>query len=122
MVAEGIYFLRQALTPFIGDTINYHGYSDYNNHHHSGGDDNVSEGSDDDEDNESGGDDDVNEDNDEGVMRKPKMAMGEQTSSMKCSQTWAKTSTGEAKEPVENWRRQCVDFGWATRGSPRATF
>ncbi|GFO46966.1 hypothetical protein PoB_007347100 [Plakobranchus ocellatus] len=38
----------------------------------------------------------------------------EQTSSMKCSQTWAKTSTGEAKEPVENWRRQCVDFGWAT--------
>ncbi|GFN80772.1 RNA-directed DNA polymerase from mobile element jockey [Plakobranchus ocellatus] len=46
----------------------------------------------------------------------------EQTRSMKCSQTWAKTSTGEAKEPVENWRRQCVDFGWATRGSPRATF
>ncbi|GFN87766.1 RNA-directed DNA polymerase from mobile element jockey [Plakobranchus ocellatus] len=45
----------------------------------------------------------------------------EQTSSMKCSQTWAKTSTGEAKEPVENWRRQCVDFRWATRGSPRAT-
>ncbi|GFO15002.1 hypothetical protein PoB_004150700 [Plakobranchus ocellatus] len=38
----------------------------------------------------------------------------EQTSSMKCSQTWAKTSTGEAKEPVENERRQCVDFGWAT--------
>ncbi|GFO39108.1 hypothetical protein PoB_006561300 [Plakobranchus ocellatus] len=34
---------------------------------------------------------------------------------MKCSQTWAKTSTGEAKEPVENWRRQCVDFGWATQ-------
>ncbi|GFO00737.1 large subunit GTPase 1 [Plakobranchus ocellatus] len=34
----------------------------------------------------------------------------EQTSSMKCSQTWAKTFTGEAKEPVENWRRQCVDF------------
>ncbi|GFN95061.1 hypothetical protein PoB_002156700 [Plakobranchus ocellatus] len=46
----------------------------------------------------------------------------EQTSSMKCSQTWAKTSTGEAKEPVENGRRQCVGFGWATRGSPRATF
>ncbi|GFO26996.1 transmembrane protein 117 [Plakobranchus ocellatus] len=38
----------------------------------------------------------------------------EQTSSMKFSQTWAKTSTGEAKEPVENWRRQCVGFGWAT--------
>ncbi|GFO17564.1 reverse transcriptase [Plakobranchus ocellatus] len=35
----------------------------------------------------------------------------EQTSSMKCSHTWAKTSTGEAKEAVENWRRQCVDFG-----------
>ncbi|GFO31503.1 rhomboid-like protein [Plakobranchus ocellatus] len=35
----------------------------------------------------------------------------EQTSSMKCSQTWAKTSTGEAKEPVENGRRQCVGFG-----------
>ncbi|GFO19164.1 ribonuclease hi [Plakobranchus ocellatus] len=46
----------------------------------------------------------------------------EQTSSMKCSQTWAKTSTGAAKEPVENWRQQCVDFAWATRGSPRATF
>ncbi|GFO05878.1 Pol-like protein [Plakobranchus ocellatus] len=46
----------------------------------------------------------------------------EQTSSMKCSQTWTKTSTGEAKEPVENGRRQCVDFGWATCGSPRATF
>ncbi|GFN91189.1 ribonuclease hi [Plakobranchus ocellatus] len=38
------------------------------------------------------------------------------------SQTWAKTSTGEAMEPVENGRRQCVGFGWATRGSPRATF
>ncbi|GFN91503.1 RNA-directed DNA polymerase from mobile element jockey [Plakobranchus ocellatus] len=45
-----------------------------------------------------------------------------QTSSTKCSPTWAKTSTEEAKEPVENGRRQCVGFGWATRGSPRATF
>ncbi|GFN98115.1 UDP-glucuronosyltransferase 2a1-like [Plakobranchus ocellatus] len=35
----------------------------------------------------------------------------EQTSSTKCSPTWAKTSTGEAKEPVENGRRQCVGFG-----------
>ncbi|GFO08398.1 hypothetical protein PoB_003490300 [Plakobranchus ocellatus] len=28
----------------------------------------------------------------------------------------------DAKEPVENGRRQCVGFGWATRGSPSATF
>ncbi|GFO34680.1 hypothetical protein PoB_006118500 [Plakobranchus ocellatus] len=41
----------------------------------------------------------------------------EQTSSMKCSQTWAKTSTGEAKEPVENWRRQCVGFGGLTNST-----
>ncbi|GFN93986.1 hypothetical protein PoB_002049200 [Plakobranchus ocellatus] len=45
-----------------------------------------------------------------------------QTNSTKYSPPWAKTSTGEAKEQVENGRRQCVDFGWATRGSPRATF
>ncbi|GFO22158.1 ribonuclease hi [Plakobranchus ocellatus] len=36
----------------------------------------------------------------------------EQTSFMKYSPTWAKTSTEEAKEPVENERRQCVGFGW----------
>ncbi|GFN95418.1 ribonuclease h1 [Plakobranchus ocellatus] len=38
----------------------------------------------------------------------------EQTSSTKCSPTWAKTSTGEAKEPVENGRQESVGFGWAT--------
>ncbi|GFO19511.1 nucleolar GTP-binding protein 2 [Plakobranchus ocellatus] len=32
----------------------------------------------------------------------------EQTSSTKCSPTWAKTSIGEAKEPIGNMRRQCV--------------
>ncbi|GFO14853.1 protein mak16 homolog [Plakobranchus ocellatus] len=34
----------------------------------------------------------------------------EQTSSTKCSPTWAKTSTGEAKQPAENGRRQCEGF------------
>ncbi|GFO31043.1 hypothetical protein PoB_005754800 [Plakobranchus ocellatus] len=35
----------------------------------------------------------------------------EQTSATKCSPTWAKTPTGEAKEPIENGRRQCVGYG-----------
>ncbi|GFO14329.1 hypothetical protein PoB_004083400 [Plakobranchus ocellatus] len=45
-----------------------------------------------------------------------------QTSSTKYSPTWAKTSTAEAKEPVENGRRQCVGFGWATHGHTRRTY
>ncbi|GFO24419.1 hypothetical protein PoB_005092400 [Plakobranchus ocellatus] len=45
----------------------------------------------------------------------------EQASSTKCSPTWAKTSTGEAKEPVENGRRQCVGFGWARLEEKDAT-
>ncbi|GFO01681.1 Pol-like protein [Plakobranchus ocellatus] len=45
-----------------------------------------------------------------------------QTSFTKYSLTWEKTSAKEVKEPVENGRRQCVGFAWATHGSPRATF
>ncbi|GFN78504.1 histone-lysine N-methyltransferase SETMAR [Plakobranchus ocellatus] len=52
------------------------------------------------------------------VWQKNWDAEGAKSSTM-CSPTWAKTSTGEAKEPVENRRPQCAGFGWATR---RATF
>ncbi|GFO14868.1 Sh3 domain-binding protein 2-like [Plakobranchus ocellatus] len=45
----------------------------------------------------------------------------EQTSSMKCSQTWTKSSTGEAKERVENWRRLCVGFGVFRSSDVKAT-